>query len=93
MGGIHRLKKSIKQPGVTKIAMADTKSGFGQCRVFLGHPDPQVAANAAVAFPEFMRVTVERARKFNISDMYEAHFQTLKKIENGIPLTGEPGDD
>ncbi len=82
MGGLRRIKKRMSQP----IAMADTKMTVNGCKVYLGHPNPEIAKKAGAKFTEFMQQTIERARLVNIRDLYTAHFQVLNKIESGEDL-------
>lgn len=82
MGNIRRIKKKMTQP----IAMADTKIAFNNCKVYLSHPNPTVAKQAAEKFVGLMKFLNERASKVNIHDLYFQHFQILKKIEAGEDL-------
>jgi len=76
MGNRRRIIKQLNKP----MAMADTKIVFNKCRVFLNHPDPNVAGRAAQQFAEFMTHLNNRARLPNMHDLYDAHFKVLDKM-------------
>jgi hypothetical protein len=78
-GKIVRPKKQLRQ----HIAMADAKIKINGCQVFLGHPNPQKATQAAGQFAKFLAETMMRASVPNMSDMYNAHFETLHRLEQG----------
>lgn len=85
MGNIRRIKKQMTQP----MAFADTKVAFNHCRIFLGNPNPSIAAKNAPQFAAFMNMLNQRARCVNMKDLYTAHFRTLAKMEAGEDLVKE----
>lgn len=82
MGGIHRVRKNLKQ----SLALTDTKVMFNNCRILLANPNPSVAAEAAKHFPDFLARTTARARLVNVRDLYAEHLHILEKLEAGESL-------
>lgn len=94
MGNIRRIKRSMfkappRVPGGTReskgprIAMVDAHMVVDDCRVFIGHPNPDHAKKVAKGFQAMMTETLERAQKPNLGDLYKvmvgAHAQLLEE--------------
>jgi hypothetical protein len=92
MGGRRRVIRQLNKPGNVHIAMFDTKVMFGDCKLFLGHPNPQIAEAVNKSFGQFMSKIMERASTPNLRDFYAQHFAVLEKLKADIPLQGESDD-
>jgi len=79
MGNIRRIRRSINP----KIAMADAHMAVNGCRVYLGHPNPSKAAEAAKGFKGFLSSVVVRASYPSVYDILGASFSIRGKMESG----------
>ena len=81
MGGIRRIKRQL---GKQQIAMSDAGVVINGCRIFVGHPNPSVAAPVAKQFGSFMKHLTERASCTNVQDIFKAHFKVMEELKESV---------
>jgi hypothetical protein len=76
MGVNRKLRKTLAQPHMPKIAIVDAHVAVNGCQVFLGHPNPQKELAKLIA----------RSKCMNLIEMYGISFGIREKMLNGEAL-------
>ena len=84
---IPKLRQSKNRHLPRQVSIATTGLTMNGCEIFLGHTDPNMAKASVPKFQNFMVATVARAKTFNLSDLYDAHFQMCAGLKAGKSLT------